>query len=98
MFCYQCEQTAKGGGCAKIGVCGKQPEEAVLQDLLTKKLVGLSQAAVKARELGGDDMETGRLITRGPVRYRHQRELRSGQDGGTHPGDGHMHGTIGGQA
>ena len=34
MFCYQCEQTAKGEGCTKIGVCGKQPEVAALQDLL----------------------------------------------------------------
>ena len=33
MFCYQCEQTAKGEGCTKIGVCGKQPEVAALQDL-----------------------------------------------------------------
>jgi len=34
MFCFQCEQTAKGEGCTKLGVCGKQPETAVLQDLL----------------------------------------------------------------
>jgi len=34
MFCYQCEQTAKGEGCTKSGVCGKQPEVAALQDLL----------------------------------------------------------------
>ena len=34
MFCYQCEQTAKGTGCTKVGVCGKQPDVAALQDLL----------------------------------------------------------------
>jgi hydroxylamine reductase len=34
MFCYQCEQTAKGEGCSKVGVCGKQPDVAALQDLL----------------------------------------------------------------
>lgn len=34
MFCYQCEQTAGGKGCTKLGVCGKTPEVAVLQDLL----------------------------------------------------------------
>ena len=34
MFCYQCEQTAKGEGCEKIGVCGKRPEVAALQDFL----------------------------------------------------------------
>ena len=34
MFCYQCEQTAKGEGCTRVGVCGKEPEVATLQDLL----------------------------------------------------------------
>lgn len=34
MFCYQCEQTANGKGCTKLGVCGKTPEIANLQDLL----------------------------------------------------------------
>ena len=33
MFCFQCEQTAKGEGCTKIGVCGKEPDVAALQDL-----------------------------------------------------------------
>ena len=45
MFCYQCEQTAKGEGCTKIGVCGKQPEVAALQDLLNYVVKGLSQVA-----------------------------------------------------
>ena len=35
MFCNQCEQTAKGIGCEKIGVCGKGEDVAVLQDLLS---------------------------------------------------------------
>ena len=47
MFCYQCEQTAKGQGCDKIGVCGKQPEVSDLQDLLVYALQGLSAVAVK---------------------------------------------------
>jgi hydroxylamine reductase len=34
MFCYQCEETAKGEGCTKAGVCGKKGEVADLQDLL----------------------------------------------------------------
>ena len=34
MFCYQCEQTAKGTGCTVVGVCGKNEDTAVLQDLL----------------------------------------------------------------
>ena len=51
MFCYQCEQTAKGEGCTKIGVCGKQPETADLQDLLMYTVKGLSQVAVAAKKL-----------------------------------------------
>ncbi|MEW6614975.1 MAG: hydroxylamine reductase [Thermodesulfobacteriota bacterium] len=52
MFCYQCEQTAKGEGCAKIGVCGKQPEVAALQDLLIHCLKGLALYAVEGRKVG----------------------------------------------
>jgi len=57
MFCYQCEQTAKGQGCDKIGVCGKQPEVADLHDLLLYALQGLSLFAVEARRLGIIDKE-----------------------------------------
>ncbi|GMQ79762.1 MAG: hydroxylamine reductase [Thermodesulfobacteriota bacterium] len=52
MFCFQCEQTAKGEGCTKIGVCGKQPEVAALQDLLIYAVKGLSQVAVEGRNVG----------------------------------------------
>jgi hydroxylamine reductase len=52
MFCYQCEQTAKGTGCTLKGVCGKEPEVAALQDLLTWLLKGLSQVALEARSHG----------------------------------------------
>ncbi len=57
MFCYQCEQTAKGQGCDKIGVCGKQPEVAELQDLLVYALQGLSLFAVEAGRIGITDRE-----------------------------------------
>lgn len=46
MFCYQCEQTAGGKGCTKLGVCGKTPEVANLQDLLIYQLKGISCYAV----------------------------------------------------
>ncbi len=62
MFCYQCEQSAKGEGCVKAGVCGKQPDTAALQDLLVKRLVGLSQSAVKGRSAGGDEKTLGRFM------------------------------------
>lgn len=42
MFCYQCEQTAGGKGCTKMGVCGKTPEIAALQDLLIYQIKGIS--------------------------------------------------------
>lgn len=45
MFCFQCEQTAGGKACTKIGVCGKQPDIANKQDELTCALVGLARAA-----------------------------------------------------
>ncbi len=52
MFCYQCEQTAKGEGCTKIGVCGKQPDVAALQDLLLYTVKGLSLYADAGRKAG----------------------------------------------
>lgn len=52
MFCFQCEQVAKGEGCTKIGVCGKKPEVAALQDLLIQATKRLSVYAAAAREKG----------------------------------------------
>ena len=57
MFCYQCEQTAKGTGCTVQGVCGKMPEVAALQDLLLYTLMGLSQVAVEGRKVGVTDRD-----------------------------------------
>ncbi len=57
MFCYQCEQTAKGTGCTAHGVCGKDPETAALQDLLVHSVKGLSVYAHRARQLGATDRE-----------------------------------------
>jgi hydroxylamine reductase len=57
MFCYQCEQTAKGEGCTKIGVCGKPGEVAALQDLLVYALKGLALYAVEGRKAGINDRE-----------------------------------------
>ncbi|EKY27520.1 hydroxylamine reductase [Clostridium celatum] len=52
MFCYQCEQTAGGKGCTKMGVCGKTPEIAALQDLLIYQIKGISCYAKKIVEKG----------------------------------------------
>ena len=64
MFCYQCEQTAKGTGCTVLGVCGKKPEVAALQDLLLYTLMGLSQVAVEGRKVGVTDQDINRFTVR----------------------------------
>jgi hydroxylamine reductase len=57
MFCYQCEQTAKGTGCTVQGVCGKDATTAALQDLLLHATKGVSMYARRARQLGASDRE-----------------------------------------
>ncbi len=57
MFCYQCEQAAKGQGCTVLGVCGKNAEVAALQDLLIYSLQGLSMFAVEGRKVGVSDRD-----------------------------------------
>jgi len=57
MFCNQCEQAAKGTGCTKIGVCGKDNTTAALQDLLIHATQGLALYAVAGRKLGIVDEE-----------------------------------------
>jgi hydroxylamine reductase len=57
MFCYQCEQAAKGEGCTVRGVCGKDADVAALQDLLIYSLQGLSQIAVAGRKVGVSDRD-----------------------------------------
>ena len=52
MFCYQCEQTAKGTGCTVRGVCGKDPTTAALQDVLVHMVKGIAQHAHRARQAG----------------------------------------------
>jgi hydroxylamine reductase len=64
MFCNQCEQTAQSSGCTKYGVCGKDPQVAALQDLLTYAVRGLSQYAVAGREVGAVDPEINRFIVK----------------------------------
>jgi hydroxylamine reductase len=56
MFCYQCQETAKGTGCDIKGICGKSEEVAKFQDLLVYVLKGISEIVVKGnlnvKELG----------------------------------------------
>lgn len=62
MFCFQCEQTAKGTGCTAIGVCGKTPDVAALQDLLIHAAKGISMYAHRAGSLGARDRQVDRFI------------------------------------
>jgi hydroxylamine reductase len=62
MFCYQCEQTAKGTGCTTVGVCGKSEEVADLQDLVIHAAQGLSLYAVEARAKGIHDPKSDKLL------------------------------------
>jgi hydroxylamine reductase len=55
MFCYQCEQTANGEGCTVMGVCGKDPKTAALQDLLVHAVKGIAMHAHRAARLGARD-------------------------------------------
>lgn len=61
MFCYQCEQTAKGQGCTVKGICGKDAETSNLQDLIIYGVKGLAQYAHRARKLGAKDIEIDRF-------------------------------------
>ena len=61
MFCNQCEQTAKGVACTKIGVCGKTEEVAGLEDLLTHAVQGLSIVAEAGRSVGVIDSAVDRF-------------------------------------
>ncbi|HZJ58329.1 MAG TPA: hydroxylamine reductase [Clostridia bacterium] len=69
MFCYQCQETARGTGCAVRGVCGKTPEVSNLQDLLIYTLKGISEIVVKGdlnvKDLGmiNHDVLNGLFIT-----------------------------------
>ncbi len=64
MFCYQCEQTAKGEGCTRHGVCGKDPTVAKLQDVLVHVTKGVCQYAHRARAAGAADAEIDRFVVK----------------------------------
>ena len=64
MFCYQCQETAGCTGCTKVGVGGKSPELARLQDLLIYTTKGLSEVTTRLREEGKTiDTTVNHLIT-----------------------------------
>ncbi len=65
MFCFQCQEALGNKGCTKIGVCGKPPLVANLQDLLIYSLKGISWLNLKARENGINEETTDRFLLEG---------------------------------
>ncbi|WP_277057577.1 hydroxylamine reductase [Trichlorobacter lovleyi] len=65
MFCYQCQETAKGTGCTIAGVCGKKENTANLQDLLVFALKGIAVVAVEAQKQGKLEDATGLFVCQG---------------------------------
>lgn len=64
MICNQCEQTAKGVACTVSGVCGKKPEVAQLQDLLTYAVRGLSRVVLALGKTGINQPEIDRFVAK----------------------------------
>jgi len=62
MFCYQCQETAKGTGCTTTGVCGKDEKVANIQDLLIYVLKGISNVSTRARALGIEKEEVNKFV------------------------------------
>lgn len=62
MFCYQCQETAKGKGCEILGVCGKKPETSTRMDQLLYATRGLAIVNCAMREKGHADREVSRFI------------------------------------
>jgi len=63
MFCYQCQEAAKGSGCEVKGVCGKTPEVSALQDLLIHQIKGLSHYTTALRLLEMENEAANTFIT-----------------------------------
>jgi hydroxylamine reductase (hybrid-cluster protein) len=61
-FCFQCEQTFQGTACNEMGICGKDQESSVLQDLIVHACKGLAQYARRARRLGVVDPQIDELM------------------------------------
>ena len=65
MFCFQCQETVKNQGCTVKGVCGKENDTAILQDLLIFNLKGISCLAQKGKEAGVEiKKETGLFVAK----------------------------------
>ena len=62
MFCFQCQETAKGTGCILSGVCGKTPEVANMQDLLLFVVRGIAVYNQALRKDGRSSARADKFI------------------------------------
>jgi hydroxylamine reductase len=62
MFCYQCEETARGTGCTVKGVCGKEGATAGLMDVLIWLCKGISERNSAAAKIGKGNKDAGMFI------------------------------------
>ena len=64
MFCYQCQETAGCAGCTRVGICGKTPDVAAMQDLLVYVTRGLAAVTTQLRAEGtAVEARVNRLVT-----------------------------------
>ena len=87
MFCFQCQEAAKGTGCTIKGVCGKEPELSGIMDVLMYQLRGIAVYNLKAKENGLDTTKEDRFIFEGlfmtitNANFDHQRFIEKIRDG-----------------
>lgn len=62
MFCYQCQETSRGRGCDRVGVCGKQPETSARMDLLLYAVQGISLINRELRAKAEPSHEASRFV------------------------------------
>ena len=62
MFCYQCQETARGKGCEMVGVCGKRPATSARMDLLLYAVRGVAAINRALREKGEPSREASHLV------------------------------------
>lgn len=62
MFCYQCEETARGTGCTVKGVCGKEDKTAGVQDVLIYLCKGISYRNIAGMKNGAENSDAGPFI------------------------------------
>ena len=62
MFCFQCQEAAKGIGCTVKGVCGKESDVATLQDTLLFVLKGVAALNIELRKIGQAEPRVNKVI------------------------------------